>query len=284
MTRDDEPDEGPADGRGVDLLRADAPRPRRRRSVPRAHPAIPIVLGVIWLLIAYTAILVVDVAGLGQERLAEAVPDRPVMWLLLFEPSSPTELLVWATLGVLALVSANISGRLRLRGEERPAAFWRLIGVGAVLMLMEDAGDVRYIFHQWVEIAGILADHPHQLPIVEAIWYAVIASVFAVAILRHGRAVLGSRATVVLGTVGVVAYAVASLGSLSREVFPWYVDLGARLEALIPGELPRPPGWHDINVHWFLTDRVFEESFELLGAVFLLAAALAYRRTVASAT
>jgi hypothetical protein len=254
-----------------------------------AHPALPVVIAGVWLSLAYTLILLVDVRGSGRAHLESVRPGEPALWLQLFNPNSPTEMLAWLILGLFALGSAHTAGWLQAgaavaaagrheaRGLQRQRAFWRLVCVAGLLMLLEDTANVRYRLAEWAELLGIGPGREH-LFVVEALWYALIAGVFALAVLRHGRAVRRSRGTVAFGAAAVVLYAVAAIGSVTREVLPWYVQLGARIEALFPAPLARPPGWNDPTMHLYLSDRVFEETLELLGAACLLGAVLAFRR------
>jgi hypothetical protein len=258
---------------------AGAERPRRadRTDPGGVRPGTPVVVATVYLLVCYAAIVVVDVYGVGLDSVREALPARPAVWLLLFEEGSPTELLQWGALGTLAVLSGSLAARLRLAGNGHAAAFWLLVAVAAVLMLMEDAGNVRHRLSFWAMAAGLFEDWRWRA-LVEALWYAAIASVFAWAVVRHGPAADLPRATVGYGVAGVVAYALAAIGSVTRD-FHWYVRLGRFVEErLLRTELLVPPDWHRVDVQFFLADHVVEESLELLGAAFLLAAALAYRR------
>lgn len=246
----------------------------------RWHPAAPPVGALVWLALAYATVVVVDVAGAGGEQLQAASPDEPAMWLLLFNPSSPTEMIVWVLLGGLVLASGSLAGRLRLAAEPRAAAFWRLVGVAGILMVLEDTANVRYRLAEWAELIGLI-DGRDQWVVVEATWYAAIVATVAVAVVRHGRFVAASKPTIGFGATGVAFYAVAALGSTVNEVTEWYGGLGAGLEGLAGGSLPHPPAWNEPTVHFYLADRVFEESLEMLGAACLLAAALAFGRHLA---
>lgn len=231
-------------------------------------------------MLAYAAVVVVDVLGVGGERLQAARPREPAMWLVLFNPSGPTEMIVWVLLGVLVLASGNLAGRLRWAGEPRAAAFWQLVGLAVVLMLTEDTANMRFRLAELAELLGLIAG-PDQRIVIEAIWYAAIVGIFAVATIRHGRFVTVAKPTIGFGVVGVLLYAVGGVGSTINEVTGWYVGLGAWLEGLFGGSLPHPPSWNAATVHFYISDRAFEESLEMLGAACLLATAVAFGRDAA---
>lgn len=243
----------------------------------RWHPAAPPVAALAWLGLAYAAVLVVDVAGVGSEWLQATRPDEPAMWLLLFNPSGVTEMIVWVLLGGLVLASGGLAGRLRGAGERRAAMFWRLVGVAGILMLLEDTANARFRLAELAELAGLIAGRD-QWVTVEAVWYAAILAIVGVAVVRYGRFGAASKPTVGLGAAGAAFYLVAGGGSTLNEVTGWYVGLGAWLEGLVGGSLPHPSAWNEPTVHFYLADRVFEESGEMLGAACLLAAAVAFGR------
>lgn len=199
------------------------------------------------------------------------------MWLVLFNPSGPTEMIVWVGLGVLVLTSGSLAGRLRWGDEPRAGAFWRLVGLAMILMILEDTANMRFRLAELAELLGVIAGRDQWI-VVEAIWYAAILGTFAVAIVRHGRSIAAAKATVRFGVAGAAVYALAGIGSAVNEVTGWYVGLGARLEGLFGGAVPHPPMWNQPTLHFHLSDRVFEESLEMLGAACLLAAALAFSR------
>jgi hypothetical protein len=220
-----------------------------------------------------------DVAGL-RDRFAEASPRTPAVWVLMFEEGSPTELLQWATLGYLTVVAGILGGALTRDGERSAGAFWKLVAVAGALMIAEDAGNVRHRLVRYAEaFAGLERDPVPWHLAVEFVWFAIIAGVLVTAVVRHGRAVLPAAATVRYGLAGVAAYALAVLGSVTRDIDHWYADLGRWIErSLLGTELLLPEGWSRFHIHFFLVDYVVEESLELLGAALLLAAALAYHR------
>lgn len=257
------------------------PAPAATRGVP---PSVPPLVAAGYLLAANLAVLLVDVAAVGgaREWIREVGGGRPALWIMLFEDGSPTELLQWSAIGAVAVLAGIEAGRARAALDGATARFWGLVGLGAVMMLMEDAGNVRHrLVHYFVTFVGLPGGGPWHLA-VEAAWYAVIAGVLATAVIVAGRRVLGAdRSVLAYGVAGAVVYAVAAIGSVSRDIGWWYADAGRVIEeSLLRTRLLVPDGWSRGQVHFFLVDYIVEESLELLGASLLLAAVLAYRRWV----
>jgi hypothetical protein len=248
-------------------------------------PALPIIAAVVYLLVSYLAILLIDVAAVGgaREWVRGVGGGTPALWVLLFEEGSPTELLQWSAVAALIVLSGLTAGQERARGEGGAASFWTLLAVGGAMMLMEDAGNVRHRLVFYVEtFVGLPRTGPFHLA-VEAVWFAAIAAVLAVAVVRFGRPVLRERATALrFGLAGATCYVIAVLGSVTRDIGWWYADAGRFIEvSLLRTRLLVPDGWSREHVHFFLMDHVVEESLELLGASLLLGAVIAYRRSEA---
>lgn len=260
------------------------PRPRETldRGSGRVAPSIPPLVAVAYLFAAYLAVLLVDVAAVGGTRgwIREVGGGRPSLWIMLFEDGSPTELLQWAALGAVAVLVGVEAGRARAALDAAAARFWALAGVGAVMMLMEDAGNVRHRLVHYIDaFVGLSRSGPWHLA-VEAVWYAVIVSVLATALIVGGRRVLAAdRAVLGYAVAGAACYALAATGSVTRDIGWWYADAGRVIEeSLLRTRLLVPDGWSRGQVHFFLADYVVEESLELLGASLLLATVLAHRR------
>jgi hypothetical protein len=253
----------------------------RRADLNRTQPGLVVALAAAYLLVAYLAIVVVDVLEVGRAWLVQNEPRRAALWVLLFEDGSPTEFFQWSLIGALIVLAALTTGSLRERGEVAAARFWRLIAVGGVLMLMEDAGNVRHRLAYHARVAGLLdAPGPWHLA-VEMVWYAAIATVFLWAVVRYVSAILPARQTVVLGVAGAFVYAVAAIMSATRDIGFWYASAGRFIERRIfRTDLPLPEVWEPWHVHFFIMDYLVEESLELIGAALLVAAVLAYRRHI----
>ena len=176
----------------------------------------------------------------------------------------------------MTLIAAHQSGRWSQ--EKDVARFWMAGALLGMLMLAEDMGNVRHL----------LADIVVQLlPVAEWLartgaetgFYMLIASPAAVAALLYRRVPASMRPPGRLLLPGVLLYAVAATASASRAVNDWYVLAGHRLHnSAFGGRLPSmPDGFWGVEAGsdvtaFLLMDFLVEESIELMGAAFLLAA------------
>lgn len=262
----------------------DAPRSSNQlqSGVPAHHrfgwPEAVIVGVICSLAIAHLAVVLIDVANVAG--LGDVIGERSgaAAWVHIFGEANPIEWVQWALIGALIVVAARQSGESDPRSDRPARAFWLLVAVGATMMLMEDAGNVRHRLVDWAEMSGVIdADGLMNLA-VEAAWFAAIAAVFGWAALAHGRRIGFPQKTLIYGSAGVAFYAVAVVSSATRDLGDWYQRAGAAAVANVyGGNLELPRGWDVAEAHHVFMDFVYEESLELLGAGFLLAAALAFR-------
>jgi hypothetical protein len=293
------------------------PRPAARRALPfrlaQLPPWLPPVLALAWIAIAAVALWVVDARGAlgGPERLLELGLDPPYVWFQLFMDGGVTEILQWLSLGVLIVFSAGLAVAHRQRAaaatlrddHERLAAFWTLIAVMAVLMLLEDAGNVRHLLTHYVGVA--VGFEPRPVTVAEIVYFAAIASVGGYAVVRYVRD-LGRRASLhrtsrpgaaasdagtarrrvtfrFYGILGVLVYGSGAAINASRTIGDWYIGFGRWLvdDVLQAPQLVRAvpvDGLDEWDLRFMFVDFVIEESLELLGATLLVAAVLAYLR------
>lgn len=110
------------------------------------------VLGLAWL--AVIAVDVLNLLGAGDQlyfHMIERNVTRSWVWVMLFSEGAPIEIFQWLTLALAAAVAFVLYGRLSLGAvigsRERSAAlFWLLMGAALMLMILEDAGNVRHWF------------------------------------------------------------------------------------------------------------------------------------------
>jgi hypothetical protein len=258
---------------------------------------IPPALAVGWILLALAAIWLVDVRGAfgGPEALMDTGLDPAYVWFQLFMDGGITELLQWAALGALIVLASVASVAHRARASVRPvtgvpdperrseglAACWALFAVMAVLMLVEDAGNPRHLLTHYV---GVITGFSSAATMVaEMLYFATIAGIGVYAVTRFGRDLLRASRTRTLGAVGVAGYGLAAAMSATRNVGDWYIGFGGWLVDDVfaaPQLVAAVPvgGLDEWDLRFMFVDFVVEESLELLGAAFLLAAVLAHLR------
>ena len=223
------------------------------------------------LLLSWALVIAVDflnVAGL-RDRLTT------IFWMSLFANGRPIEWVQWYTLGAMAYLSAYVGGRLISVNSDHVqglAKFWLIMAVAFVLMLVEDAGDVRHTILRIVEQQiGSAAGRGILSKSIEFSYFAAISMVPLYALLTYGKHVRPYATPFRYIICGFVLYGTAAISSATRHWWGgWYAHLGSAIEANTGLVFPEadPP---ERFPQWFV-DALLEESIELLGAMFFLAA------------
>ncbi|MFA9477094.1 hypothetical protein ACERK3_02185 [Phycisphaerales bacterium AB-hyl4] len=229
-----------------------------------------------YLAAAWGVFFVVDVgnvAGLRDRLIATGLQD-PTIWHRLFMEGGVTEMLQWMTLGIAGVLAAMLAGRCWHAADpsERAAArFWLIMSVALTVMLIEDAGNPRHQVRQWAHTAS---GSFFVSMLAEGVCFLLIAAVPVYAVLRYGRTMWGYRNTRWYLLIGFATYATVSTFSASRHVGEWYIAAGTWIHAMVGGDLVRYD--HHQPLEFWLMDWLVEETLELIGAAFMLAAGVAF--------
>ena len=116
----------------------------------RMRPEVVVTNVIVAVVMAWVGVVVIDILELGGP--AAALP----LWARLFN-DGPVEWSQWFLLATTVLVSAYLSSRLHALGDTLRGAFFLLFAVGAALMLLEDAGDIRHVIGAYA-IDGLGSD------------------------------------------------------------------------------------------------------------------------------
>jgi len=198
-----------------------------------------------------------------------------IFWMSLFANGRPIEWVQWYTLGATAYLSAYVGGRLVSIDADRTrglAKFWLIMAVAFVLMLVEDAGELRHTILRIVEQQiGSRAGHGVLSKGIEFGYFAAISMVPIYAFLKYGKYVLPFATPFRYILFGFTLYGTAAMSNATRYWWGgWYAHVGSAIEANTGLVFPEaePP---ERFPQWFV-DALLEESIELLGAMFFLAA------------
>jgi hypothetical protein len=235
----------------------------------RLHPGTIVVAMVAVLAVAWTAMLVVDVLGWVT------IPGAEPLWMHLFN-NRPVEWVQWLLLGWAILQAGFVAGRLP-DDERRLRGFVLLLGAGLVLMLFEDAGDARHVLSDYVEAAlgSTILGLPHRV-VADVPYFAVIAILPMLAVLRFGRDAWRSPTARRYLLLAYGLYAVAAIGSGLRHLGGLYMRVGGALDRLLlAGRFPPPDGGSRWEAAFWLMDSVVEETIESVAAAAMLAVMLA---------
>lgn len=254
---------------------------------------LPVIFVIALLTLSFILILLIDVWNLfGVRDLVIEYRDFPYFWFHWF--LVPVEVLQWPMLGLCILTYAFIAGIAYRNGEKEVLSFWLLLGAGVILMLMEDAGDVRHIIRNDIEEITGESSYGYIGTIFELSYFAVLALIPLYAILRYRRVYWPVKATKGYFLLGFFCYGLAVFSSWAGSAFRsvtefndlytfagqfivrplFHLNEGAR-ELYEQTNMEFAERGNHLVEFWFM-DRVYEESLELLGAGALLAAGLSF--------
>lgn len=202
--------------------------------------------------------------------------------------SGIAEIIQYSFLGVGVLIAGFCSGFL-YKKEKRLSKFWLIMSISLLLMLLQDAGELRHVPMSYAMWAFGEVDQGIAGTLVELAYFAIMGGVPLYALIKYWKDISSYVRSKYYLLIGFVFYALA--GGLSF--------FGTAFEGLFEGNLYSLLGeyfydfalsigddavvtiWEEtsFNVRFFLMDSLLEENIELIGAGALLAAVLAFWHT-----
>lgn len=249
-----------------------------------------------FLLVSYTLILLIDVHNIYDLR------DR---WYSDYEISffwyqwfvTPVEMPIqWVTLSAVVYGFFLNARTAHSISDERPTIFWRLMGLGAILMVLEDIYDIRHRVRDF--LTGQLGSDSYGVfgTFFELGYFALLGGVLLYAFFRYRDTFWEYTKARNYLIAGYVFYAIAAGSSWAGSAFQattegddLYTAIGRRLtEFLFFRDQETKDLFEQINeplisgpfntLEFYFVDSVYEESLELLGAGALVVAAIAFHR------
>ena len=208
------------------------------------------------------------------------------------------ELAQWSLLASAIALAFYLAGSVRVQSATL-ARLSLLLGMGFVLMLFEDAGDVRHVLMSYVQLAAGEPDQGIVGTLFEALYFAVIGGIPLYALIRYGGTLRQYGRSLHYIIIGFVLYAMAAGLSFAGTAFKLLLDrdlytiLGdgmVRISFFL-GDAALPQLWEEWNagnwlyqVGFFLMDSLVEENIEILAGAFVVAALLTVQRHLAVPT
>ena len=247
-------------------------------------------LGVGVLVVFWMMVLFSDVLNVFGTREIYSGLNVPFLFDFLFKERAPVEMFQWFFLGIFAVTCGVLYGRLDERDRKKEGIFWLIFAVAAVLMLMEDAGNIRHFV-----LREYLSFEWGTLNILETLYFGAIAFLPVYAVIRYGKLIKKSRITAILLALGFLFYGTAVFLSGPADLTPINRMIGNgfyEATVYIGGEelrelydetderLAEQASNGFMDVRYRFIDSFLEESLELLGATMLLASAVSYREFI----
>ncbi len=222
----------------------------------------------------------VDLFGTGSalyDLLHRRHSSRAWLWVLLFTEGGPIEMLQWLILAMAAGLAFHIHGRLHLAGTASKdaicaRAFWLIMGIAFLLMLVEDTGNARH----WIRALVRAVFGGRSGEITEWAYFIALGAVPLTALVFFSRPILRMPKTRMLLLGGFFCYGLAVAGSVTR--YRWYETAGHWLHVNVFRESLKIVEVGNHGHGFWLMDYLVEESIELIGATLLAATAAAFLR------
>lgn len=237
---------------------------------------------------AYLLVLLVDLLNVFGLR-GRPGTIVPFYWDRLFVEASLIELTQWSFITGIIITSTYMAKKLEYLEQVIERKFWILFTVTGILMLVEDAGNIRhFLFRDLLEL------HWKEINIAETIYFGILAAVPSYALIKYGRKIREERRTFLLLILGGLFYGMAVTISGPGHSFGVTIlgEKGLEITGTIGGEelqkmyseseqaLIDAHGETVDDLAFRFTDHFIEESLELIGAIFLLASTVSYLEKV----
>lgn len=255
----------------------------------------------LFILLSWLAVYLIDLRNIFGLRdvLFNLKPDyfyftyRPFLFQHWGRNSGLGELVQWFFLASSALLSVYTAGRIGRENKEI-SRFLIIMAIAFLLMLLEDAGDIRHTLMGYVQAIFKETEQGWMGTLTELLYFGVLAGVPLYGLIKYWKNLKEFLAVRKYLLTGFIAYALAGgmsfIGTALSGVFDtnFYTLLGEAFynSSLYLGDQNLAALWQnyeevnwDFPIGFFMVDSLLEESFELIGgAAFLGASYMLYKR------
>jgi hypothetical protein len=199
------------------------------------------------------------------------------------------EVVQWLLLAVAIVISLSYSGRAFM--NRTLSLFLLIFGLGMILMLLEDAGELRHFFMSYIQWA---AGEPEQGlfgTAFEAGFFVLLGGLPVYALWKYGGALYDYGKAYWYVLAGIISHAIAASLSFVGTAFEmtFEVDVYSKMGEWFR-EYSIGIGGEELRIIWdtwdannwlyqtnfYLMDSFIEENIELLGNAFFLAGVLTF--------
>lgn len=200
------------------------------------------------------------------------------MWHHFFKEGSITEMFQWVFIGLSSLYASAQYGKTK--NDDPYAKFWLLISLGLMLMLIEDAGNIRHQINGYVQI--IIPIYFFSI-MTEFLFFATLGILMLLSLIKLINAESSFKNTHLhFIYIGFALYGIAVASSFIGTIkfptsdggyFMVYWSIGEFLNTLTePDIYYRSP--------FLIPDFLIEESIELLGISFIFSGLIRITNTI----
>lgn len=187
----------------------------------------------------------------------------------------------------LVTIPTNIQTNQPTNQPKSIDKFWLLLGLSGLLMILEDAGNVRHILNNYFDAIfdiGFTVFHG---------FYFLLLAIFPLcALLIYGYKFLEKRyfPFITYLLLAYIFYGISQISSATARIGNWYVRAGRFVtEKIFAGQLYvsgyfiNYEGAYETGIERFyflFMDDVYEETLQLFGALFLFLAAFSFMKII----
>ncbi len=204
--------------------------------------------------------------------------------------SGIAETIQFLMLGFSAVGSAYLAGQYRSK-DKKMFKFWSIMSLGLLLMLLEDAGNLRHTFMSYIQAIFQEAEQGLAGTGFELLYFGVLGGIPLYALIRYGGVLGKIKKAKNYILTGFVFYFLAGGLSFIGTAFSKLIDknfytiLGEKLYSLslklgddqvaVIWENWEATNWR-FPIGFFLMDSLIEENLEIIGAGAFLAGVISF--------
>jgi hypothetical protein len=259
----------------------------------RYFPEIIILLSVVYITLSFILFYLIDLRNafglrdwlFSVDRVYFYFSYTPFFFQHYGRNSGFAEVVQWGLLGSGIVIAALLAGRLYEK-TKKLSRFFLLMTVALILILIEDAGDVRHMMMSYVQLAANEPDQGIIGTLFEGIYFAILGGIPLYAFLKYGRFLQEITKAWWYMIAGFVAHALAASLSFIGTAFQMLLERD--LYTIMGDSLVNVSyklGTQDLQMIWeqwnnenwilqigfFLMDSLIEENIELIGNAFIIA-------------
>ncbi len=199
------------------------------------------------------------------------------------------EIIQWTFLGGSSVVASFCAAKMH-NVNKKLFRFWIIISIAFLLMLIEDAGNLRHTLMSYIQWIFEERDQGIMGTLTEFTYFAILGGIPLYALIRYWSEIKNFTKTKIYLLIGFAFYALAAslsfLGTALEGLLPknLYTVMGERFYefALTLGDPQLQSIWEEWNsgswfkIEFFLFDSLIEENLEIIASGALLAACVAF--------
>lgn len=203
--------------------------------------------------------------------------DVPYFWWHWW--GTPFDFVQFYFLGFGVMVMAINAGMTYERGDRHLFYFWGLLSIGMVLLTIEDASDIRSVIRMEL-IEKITGEGKYGFfgTVAELLHFAVLGVFMLYPVIRYRDVILKNAMLTKYFIIGYVSYAISQISSWAGSAFGEALEYNDLYQIIGDFLMPLIFVRNDLTqlalekaneaypwFNFYLADRIWEESFELMG-------------------